>query len=78
MTLEQGDCNGVKDGSLIISAILGGALGIYIGMFILKYRTRSLVLMAFMPVIVVMNIYLIIVGFMNDFWIIEGAMGGLN
>ena len=52
------------------AVILGGALGIYVAMFVLKYRMRSLMLMVFMPVLIVFNIYLIVVGFANNFWII--------
>ena len=67
---ENGDCSKVRDGSVFIAAILGGALGIYVAMFVLKYRMRSLMLMVFMPVLIVFNIYLIVVGFANNFWII--------
>ena len=67
---ENSDCSKVRDGSVFIAAILGGALGIYVAMFVLKYRMRSLMLMVFMPVLIVFNIYLIVVGFANNFWII--------
>lgn len=66
----EGECNKVRDGSVYISALLGGATGIYVAMFVYKYRLRSLLLMVFMPVLIVLNVYLIIVGFVNNFWII--------
>ena len=46
---EEGDCNKIRDGSLFITAILGGALGIYLATFILKFRTRSLFIMVLCP-----------------------------
>lgn len=66
----DGDCNKVRDGSIIIAALLGGATGVYVAMFVFKYRLRSLLLMVFMPVLIVFNVYLIIVGFAHNFWII--------
>lgn len=70
---EEGDCNKIRDGNLFITALLGGALGIYIGMFVLKFRTRSLFLMVFMPVILVCNLFFIIIGYANDFWVFNGT-----
>ena len=70
---EEGNCAKVRDGNLFITAILGGALGIYVGAFVLRFRTRSLFLMVFMPVIVVINLFLIIVGFINEFWVFSGT-----
>ncbi|MBQ7373514.1 MAG: hypothetical protein IJW64_03015 [Clostridia bacterium] len=66
---EDGECSKVRDGSLFITAILGGALGIYVAIFALKYRTKSLFLMVFMPVIIVINAFILIQGFTNGFWI---------
>ena len=59
---EEGDCNKIRDGNLFVSAILGGALGIYVGTFVLKFRTKSLFIMVFMPVIIVLNLFFIISG----------------
>ena len=70
---EEGDCNKIRDGSLFITAILGGALGIYVAMFVLKFRTRSLFLMVFMPVIIVCNLYFLIAGYIHDFLVFNGA-----
>lgn len=73
-TEEDGDCSKIRDGNLFVTAILGGALGIYVGAFVLKFRTKSLFVMVFMPVIVVLNLFLIIMGFINDFWVFSGTI----
>lgn len=73
-TEEDGDCSKIRDGNLFVTAILGGALGIYVGAFVLKFRTKSLFVMVFMPVIVVLNLFLIIMGFANDFWVFSGTI----
>ena len=45
------------DGKLILTAILGGALAIYISMFIMRYRIKNILFMILMPVIAFLNIY---------------------
>ena len=45
------------DGKIILAAILGGALAVYISMFIMRYRIKNILLMILMPVIAVLNIY---------------------
>ncbi len=57
----------VKDSTLFISALLGGAFGIYLALFILHYRVNSLFLMISMPLIIVLNIYILITGFTTNF-----------
>ncbi|MBQ8726503.1 MAG: hypothetical protein IJY84_05355 [Clostridia bacterium] len=71
---EEGDCNKIRDGNLFVTALLGGALGIYVGTFVLKFRTKSLFIMVFMPVIVVVNLFFIIMGYINDFWVLSGTL----
>jgi uncharacterized membrane protein YfcA len=52
-----------RDGKLILAALLGGAVGAYVSMFILKYKLNNMLLMILMPVLSVVNIYLFIVAF---------------
>ena len=61
---ELGDCeNKVHDGKLFITALLGGALGIFVAVFVLKYRMKSMFFMVLMPVVAVLNAYLIFLCF---------------
>ena len=69
---EEGDCKRrVRDGSVFVAALLGGAAGVYISMFTLKYRLRSLIFMVTMPVLTILNVYILITCFSNNFWIIR-------
>ncbi len=45
------------DGKLFLTAIMGGALSIYISMFAMRYRLSSFVLMVFLPLLAVFNLY---------------------
>lgn len=55
------------DGKLILTAILGGALAIYVSMFIMRYRLKNLLFMILMPVIGVLNIYFFYLAFRSGF-----------
>lgn len=69
---EEGDCKQrVRDGSIFVAALLGGAAGVYSSMFVFKYRLRSLFFMVTMPVLIVLNIYVLVTCFSNNFWIIR-------
>lgn len=47
----------VGDGKIILTAILGGAIAIYVSMFVMRYRLKNLLFMILMPVIAVLNVY---------------------
>ncbi|MCD8041268.1 MAG: hypothetical protein LUF82_07115 [Clostridia bacterium] len=55
------------DGKLILCALLGGAVGIYVSMFVMKYRLKNMMLMILMPVIAVLNIYFMVIAFKSGF-----------
>ncbi len=60
---ENPEKGNVGDGKIILAALLGGALAIYVSMFIMKYRLKNLLFMILMPVIAVLNIYLFVAAF---------------
>lgn len=67
---EDGDGDDKKhsgDGKLILTALMGGAIAIYVSMFIMRYRTKNLLLMVLMPVLSALNIYLFYVAFKSGF-----------
>lgn len=54
-------------GKLLITGILGGAIAIYISMFIFKYKRSELLLMVLMPLLGVLNIYFWVLLFRSGF-----------
>ena len=64
---EDGDEENItiSDSKLLFTGFIGGALGIYIFMFIFRYRLKSLVMMVLMPVFVTINIFAVIYLFSN-------------
>ena len=64
---EENSETSIKDGKLFVTGMLGGALGVYLAMFILSYRLHSLFLMVTMPLLIVLTVYIIIVGFQGNF-----------
>lgn len=56
-----------SDGRLFLTGLLGGALAIYICLFVFKYRQKSLFLMILMPLLVVLNVYLAILAIRSGF-----------
>ena len=55
---ERGERVKTDDGKLLITALLGGGAGVYAAMFLMKFRTDSMLLMILVPVIIVLNFYL--------------------
>lgn len=66
---EYGDVESRKigDGKLILAAILGGAIALYVSMFVMKYRLKNLLLMIILPVLGVINVYFFITAFRSGF-----------
>ena len=54
-------------GKLCIAGALGGAITIYVCMFIFKYRRSDLLLMVLMPILGVLNVYLWVILFRSGF-----------
>ena len=63
------------DGKIILTALMGGALGVYCSMFAMKYRLKNLLFMVLMPVIAVLNVYFFYIAFKSGFtfFIVGGA-----
>ncbi len=64
---ENGE-DSIRDIRLYVVALLGGALGIYVGMLCMKYRLKNFLLMVLMPILIAVTIYVIVLAFLNDFW----------
>lgn len=55
------------DGKLILSALLGGALGIYVTMFITRFKLKNMLFMILMPVIGALNVWFIVLAYRSGF-----------
>lgn len=54
-------------GKLLITGLLGGAITLYVCMFIFKYKRSDLLLMVLMPLLGVLNIYFWVLLFRSGF-----------
>lgn len=54
-------------GKLLITGALGGAITIYVSMFLLKYKRSDLLLMVVMPLLGVLNVYVFVLLFRSGF-----------
>ena len=63
----------VKDSKIIMTGMLGGATGIYLAMFIFSYRLQSFFLMVLIPILILLNAYLFIVGFTGNPFFLGGG-----
>lgn len=58
--LEETNETTVKDVKLFLSGLIGGGVGIYLSMFIYKYRLQNLLLMVLVPILIVLNAFVFI------------------
>lgn len=54
-------------GKLLITGVLGGAIAIYVCMFVFKWKRSDLLLMVAMPLLGVLNVYLWVLLFRSGF-----------
>ena len=58
------------DGKLILAAILGGAIAVYVSMFLMRFRLSNLLLMILMPLLAVLNVYCFFLGFRGIYFLL--------
>lgn len=66
--VEGADAPRRSDGTIMLAAVLGGALAVYITMFCLRYRLSNLLLMILMPVLAALNCYCFYLGFRGIYY----------
>ncbi len=64
--MDENSESTIKDGRLYLSSLIGGAVGVYVAMFIYKYRLQNLLLMVFIPILIVLNVYAFIALFTGN------------
>ena len=72
--MEEHLKSSVRDSKLFVAGLLGGALGVYIAMFTLSFRLQNLFLMVIMPILIVLNLYLVIMAFIYNFGFVVSAL----
>ena len=55
----------VRDFMILFVSAIGGALAVYIGMFMMRYKLKNMLLMIFNPVFIGLHLYLVIFLFQN-------------
>ena len=58
---------GDGDGRLLLISAMGGAIAVFVTMFVLRYRLDSMLLMIVLPLLAVVNIYCFYLGFRSIF-----------
>lgn len=66
-TSPQEKISDKSTGKLCITGLLGGAITVYVCMFLLKYKRSDLFLMVIMPLLGVLNVYFFILLFKSGF-----------
>lgn len=61
--MQEGD----GDGRLLLISAMGGAIAVFVTMFVLRYRLDSMLLMIVLPLLAVVNIYCFYLGFRSIF-----------
>ena len=56
-----------RDGKLLLTGALGGAITLYVCMFLFKYRKTDLLPMVLLPVLGALNVYLFVLLFRSGF-----------
>lgn len=64
---EDDDYTKISDTRLFFTGLLGGAVGIFVFMFIYKYKLTNFYMMVFMPVFIALNVYIIYTFFTRGF-----------
>jgi len=67
---DDDDSDNVSDAKLLLTGLIGGATGIFVFMFIFKYKLKSFFMMVFMPLFIVLNVYVLYSVFSNGFGVI--------